>query len=111
MDVPFGFTQSVLIKGGAFNQTGAGATNYTLTLKNRDQHVAFAIGDVVKLQNHESSPEVGVGTVSQKTLSATTATVKIDIQSTTIDSVNGGENGYILLRNIFTIAKGRVGVI
>ena len=111
LDVPFGFTQSVLIKGGAFNQTGAGATNYTLTLKNRDQHVAFAIGDVVKLQNHESSPEVGVGTVSQKTLSATTATVKIDIQSTTIDSVNGGENGYILLRNIFTIAKGRVGVI
>ena len=111
LDIPLGFTTSVNINSGAFNQTGAGATNYTITLNNRDEHVAFAVGDVVKLQNHESTPEVGVGTVSQKTVSATTATVKIDIQPTTTNSINGGETGYILIRNIFTIAKGRVGVI
>ena len=111
LDVPFGFTNTVNINSGAFNQTGAGATNYTITLNSRDQHVAFAVGDVVKLQNHESTPPVGVGTVSEKTVNATTATVKIDIEPTTIESLNGGETGYILIRNIFTIAKGRVGVI
>ena len=111
LDVPFGFTDSVTIDSGAFNQTGAGATNYTVTIINRDQHVAFSIGDVVKLQGHGSSPEVGLGTVSQKTVSATTATIKIDISPTTTTSVNGGKNGYILIRNTFTIAKGRVGVI
>ena len=111
LDVPFGFTDSVTIDSGAFNQTGAGATNYTVTIINRDQHVAFSIGDVVKLQGHGSSPEVGLGTVSQKTVSATTATIKIDISPTTTTSVNGGKDGYILIRNTFTIAKGRVGVI
>ena len=111
LDVPLGFTTSVAINSGAFNQTGAGATNYTITLNSKDQHVAFAVGDVVKLQNHETNPPIGIGTVSQKTVSSTTATVKIDISATTVTSINGGETGYILLRNIFTIAKGRVGVI
>ena len=111
LDVPLGFTTSVQINSGAFNQTGAGATNYTITLNSKDQHVAFAVGDVVKLQNHETNPPIGIGTVSQKTVSSTTATVKIDISATTVTSINGGETGYILLRNIFTIAKGRVGVI
>ena len=89
LDIPLGFTTSVTINSGAFNQTGAGATNYTLTLNNKDEHVAFAVGDVVKLQNHESSPAIGIGTVSQKTVSATTATVKIDISATTVSSING----------------------
>ena len=114
LDVPLGFSTSVGIKTGAFNQTGAGATNYQVTLSNKEELSAFSVGDVVKLVNHASSPDInGIGcTVSQKISSAITGKITIDLPTpTTTTSINGEESGYISIRNIFTIAKGRVGVI
>ena len=114
LSVPIGFTTAVYIKSGKFNLIGAGATNYTVKLNNSEQHVAFAVGDVVKLVNHDSSPAIGFGTVSQKT-TGLNAEIVIDIEPVTstlnVGSTSGEVKGYISIRNIFTIAKGRVGVI
>ena len=114
LSVPIGFTTSVGITTGAFNQTGAGATNYTVTLSSSEDHVGFSTGDIVRLVNHESTPDLtGIAcTVSQKTVGAITATLRLDLPTpTTVSSVNGQESGYITIRNVFSIAKGRVGVI
>ena len=114
LSVPIGFTTSVGITTGVFNQTGAGATNYTVTLSSAEDHVGFATGDIVRLVNHESTPDLtGIAcTVSQKTVGAITATLRLDLPTpTTVSSVNGQESGYITIRNVFSIAKGRVGVI
>ena len=114
LQVPIGFTTAVYIKSGQFNLIGAGATNYTVKLNNSEQHVAFAVGDVVKLVNHDSSPAIGFGTVSQKT-TGLNAEIVIDIEPVTstlnVGATSGEVKGYISIRNIFTIAKGRVGVI
>ena len=114
LQVPLGFTTAVYIKSGSFNLIGAGATNYTVALNDSTQHVAFAVGDVVKLVNHDSSPAIGFGTVSQKT-TGLNATVTIDIEPVTsslnVGTTSGEVKGYISIRNTFTIAKGRVGVI
>ena len=87
---------------------------YTVKLNNSEQHVAFAVGDVVKLVNHDSSPAIGFGTVSQKT-TGLNAEIVIDIEPVTstlnVGATSGEVKGYISIRNIFTIAKGRVGVI
>ena len=114
LQVPLGFTTAVYIKSGSFNTIGAGATNYTVALNDSTQHVAFAVGDIVKLVNHDSSPAIGFGTVSQKT-TGLNATVTIDIEPVTsslnVGATSGEVKGYISIRNTFTIAKGRVGVI
>ena len=114
LTVPLGFSASVGIKTGAFNQTAIGATNYQVELKVKEEHTAFAIGDVVKLEQHSSTPDLtGIAcTVSQKIVGGLTASITIDLPTpTTLLSSNGAESGYISIRNIFTIAKGRVGVI
>jgi hypothetical protein len=98
--------------GSAF--IGAGATQYLITLENDTQFTAISIGDVVKLSGHGSSPDL-----SSKEL---TVQSKIDggilnkklmlnLPSSLTSITNGSKTGYITIRNTFTIAKGRVGVI
>jgi hypothetical protein len=113
LDIPVGLNTSVGISSGAWNLIGAGATNYTITLLNDTQFTAISTGDVVKLKEHSVSPDLAAYEL--------TVEAKIDgglgskqlrlIGFTTTSVSNGGQTGYISIRNIFIIAKGRVGVI
>jgi len=110
---PIGFTTFVGISSGTWNTIGAGATQYTVTLSDFSQFSGISVGDVVKLVNHSVSPDLSSKelTVAAK-INVNAATKQLRLTGiTTESSSNGGATGYISIRNIFTIAKGRVGVI
>lgn len=110
---PVGFTTSVAIGSGTWNTIGAGATQYTVTLNDYTQFSGISTGDVVKLVNHAVSPDLSSFelTVSQK-IDAGAVTKQLVLTGFTTTSItNGGQTGYISIRNLFTIAKGRIGVL
>jgi hypothetical protein len=110
---PAGFTTYIGIGTGTWNTIGAGATQYTVTLDDYTQFSGISTGDIVKLVNHSVSPDLSTVefTVAQKIdVSATTKRLRLT-GITTTSVTNGAQTGYISIRNIFTIAKGRVGVI
>jgi len=110
---PVGFTTFVGISSGTWNTIGAGATQYTVTLSDFSQFSGISVGDVVKLVNHSVSPDLSATqlTVAAKiNVSAATKQLRLTGLNVTSSS-NGGATGYISIRNIFTIAKGRVGVL
>ena len=109
LTIPVGLSTNVGISTGSWNLIGAGATNYTVTLLDPNDFPAISTGDVVKLVNHSTTPD----------LSAIELTVQEKLSGnrlrltgfTTTSQTNGDQSGYISIRNIFTITKGRVGVI
>jgi hypothetical protein len=110
---PFGITDYIGIQTGSWNAIGAGATQYTVTLSNPDYFSLVSVGDVVKLVNHSVSPDLSSNEllVSQK-IDEDLDTKKLVLTGITTTSItHGNQSGYISMRNIFTIAKGRVGVI
>lgn len=110
---PVGFTTSVGISSGTWNIIGAGATQYTVTLSDPLQFSGISVGDVVKLVNHSVSPDLSATelTVASK-INVSAVTKQLRLTGLTVTSVsNGGQTGYISIRNIFTIAKGRIGVL
>ena len=110
---PAGFSTFIGIGTGVWNTIGAGATQYTVTLADFNQASGISTGDVVKLVNHSVSPSLSARelTVAEKIVVGIT-TVNLRLTGfTTTSQVNGNESGYISIRNTFTIAKGRVGVI
>lgn len=110
---PVGFTTYVAISSGTWNTIGAGATQYTVTLSDFSQFSGISVGDVVKLVNHSVSPDLSATelTVAAKiNVSAATKQLRLTGLNVT-SSTNGNATGYISIRNIFTIAKGRVGVL
>jgi hypothetical protein len=112
IDIVPGFTTSFSIEQGIFNVTGVGATQYTVTLKNINDFSGISTGDVVKLVNHNSTPSLEATelTVSNKVIDSSLVKKLVLTGFTTTSISGGGETGYIVLRKIFTIAKGRVGV-
>lgn len=117
---PVGYSTFVGISSGVWNVIGAGATTYTVTLFDYNQFTGISTGDVVKLYDHSASPDLGAFelTVSQKVSVSSLIKKLVLVGFTTSSSQNGGlidgggsKNGYILIRNIFAIAKGRIGVI
>lgn len=113
LEKPIGFATYIGISTGTFNVPGAGATNYTVKLKDFEQFSGISTGDVVKLVDHSVSPDLSSFelTVSEKiTINASDKRLKLT-GFTTTSITNGDESGYISIRNTFTIAKGRVGVI
>jgi hypothetical protein len=111
--VPTGFTTYIGIGTGTFNTIGAGSTQYTITLSDPDQFSGISTGDVIKLVNHSSTPDLSsyTMTVAEK-INAGAANKRLRLTGFTTTSVsNGSQTGYITIRNTFTIAKGRVGVI
>jgi hypothetical protein len=113
LEKPVGFTTFIGIGTGVWNTIGAGATQYTVTLDDANQFSGISTGDVVKLVNHSVSPDLSSFelTVAEKiTISAATKQLRLT-GFTTTSIVDGNQSGYISIRNIFTIAKGRVGVI
>jgi len=110
---PVGFTTSIGISSGTWNLIGAGATQYTITLSNFQQFSGISTGDIVKLVNHSVSPDLSAYelTVAEK-INVNSITKQLRLTGLTTTSVtNGNLSGYISIRNVFLIARGRVGVI
>ncbi len=113
LEKPIGFATYISIGIGSWSTIGAGATNYIVKFKDFEQFSGISTGDVVKLVNHSVSPDLSSFelTVSEKiTISSADKRLKLT-GFTTTSITNGDESGYISIRNTFTIAKGRVGVI
>ena len=115
--------------------SGAAQTDYHVQFENINQIHAFAVGDVVKLVNHQVSPSLASVelTVAEKvTVNAATHRLRLAAPrvynsstntfvngwnlsgaGTTSNCINGAATAddYISIRDRFTIAKGRVGVI
>ena len=132
---PVGYSTFVGIQTGIWDSIGAGQTQYTVTLADVSQEFAIAVGDVVKLVNHSVSPSLSSVelTVAEKiTIDAATKRLRLTNPqvfnaatnsyvngfntsgaATTTSVANGGATAgdYISIRDRFTIAKGRVGVI
>lgn len=113
--VPAGFTTSIGIGTGTFNVLGAGttATQYTITLSDPNQFSGISTGDVIKLVDHSVSPDLSSYelTIAEK-INAGAADKRLRLTGfSTTGTTNGLQTGYISIRNTFTIAKGRVGVI
>lgn len=111
--IPVGFTTSIGIGIGTFNTIGAGSTQYTITLSDPNQFSGISTGDIIKLVDHSVSPDLSFYelTIAEK-INAGASTKRLRLTGFTTTSVSdGSQTGYITIRNTFTIAKGRVGVI
>ena len=135
LDYPVGYTTTVGIQTGIWNSIGAGQTQYTVTLEDVTQFPAYAVGDVVKLVNHSVSPSLASVefTVAEKiTIDAATKRLRLNnpvvwnvatndyvsgwtvagvANTTSIQNGTATAGDYISIRDRFTLAKGRVGVI
>jgi len=114
LSIPTGLTETVGITSGVWNTIGAGATNYTVTLSDFNQFSGFSVGDIVKLQNHSSTPDLSSTelTVESKiTVNSATKNLRLRLPSSVTSVTNGNATGTINIKNTFIIAKGRVGVI
>lgn len=112
-DIPVGFTTYVGISTGVWNTIGAGATQYTVTLTNFAQFSAISVGDVVKLVNHSVTPDLSATELEVAAkIDASPSSKQLRLTGLNVtSSTNGDNSGYISIRNRFTIAKGRVGVL
>lgn len=113
LQFPVGFTSSVGISTGAWNTIGAGATQYTVTLETDEQFSGISTGDVVKLVGHSVTPDLSAYALTvEAKIDGGALNKQLRLSGFTTTSVsNGTASGDIYVRNIFTIAKGRVGVI
>lgn len=113
LDIPVGFSTYVGITSGVWNTIGAGATQYTVTLSDFTQFSAISVGDVVKLVNHSVTPDLSATELEVAAkLNVNPATKQLRLTGLNVtSSINGDNTGYISIRNRFTIAKGRVGVL
>ena len=114
LSIPTGLTATVGITSGVWNTIGAGATNYTVTLSDFNKFSGFSVGDIVKLQNHSSTPDLSSTelTVESKiTVNSATKNLRLRLPSSVTSVTNGNATGTINIKNTFIIAKGRIGVI
>lgn len=110
---PPGFSTYVGIDTGSFDTIGSGATMYTITLSEPNQFSGISTGDVVKLVNHSVTPDLSSYELTvYKKNNVSAITKQLVLTGFTATSVtNGSDTGYISIRKLFTIAKGRVGVL
>ena len=124
---PVGYSTYVGIGTGVWgtNAFGSGAgvanTSYYVTFDDVTQYTGISTGSVVKLVGHQSTPNLSSYelTVVEKKITAGIHSMRLEPVSafpTTAawqdaNVVDGLKSGYISIRNVFIIAKGRVGVI
>ena len=122
LDQPAGFGTYIGISTGfwANNDTepavGTACTQYVVTLTTPAQFSGICTGDIVKLPGHQMSPNVSSTELTvQKKWDVNSITKRVVLTTpnppnsyTSIS--NGVDKGYISIRKVFTIAKGRVGV-
>ena len=113
---PVGYT-TVGIKTGAWYKNGsefigAGATQYRVKLSDTNQFAGISTGDIVKLVDHSTSPDPSAFefTVESKNVVGIDRELRLTGIAVT-SGQQGNESGYIVVKNNFVIAKGRVGVI
>ena len=142
MEKPVGFSTVVGITSGYWVQLGSSnynyvdipnvgvaATQYVVQLEDSNQLSGISTGDVVKLPQHEMSPNlsggVSIGMTDQNnnyisaknglTVERTLGLDKIVLTGFGVTALAHGSGAvvgdYISIRRTFTIAKGRVGVI
>ena len=135
LDYPIGLTTTVGIQTGIWDSIGAGQTQYTVQLEDVNKLPAFAVGDIVKLVNHSVSPSLAsVEFIIAEKITVDASNKRLRLTNPVVwnpatdDYVSGWnatgagtttsiQNGvaaagdYITIRDRFTIAKGRVGVI
>ena len=131
-----GITSGYWVQSGSSNydyvnipDVGTASTQYVVQLENSNQLSALSAGDVVKLPQHEMSPNIAGGVsigmtdqnnnyISAKnglTVERTLGLDKIVLTGFGVTAFAHGSGAvvgdYISIRRTFTIAKGRVGVI
>ena len=133
MDRPVGYTTYVGIGTGKWFTSVDGTpgvgnasvanTCYYVSFLDSNQYAGVQTGDVVKLVNHDVSPDVASTKfeVAEKKITAGISSLRLEPVGGFSDPTNAkwlGANvsdgilsGYISIRRTFTIAKGRVGVI
>ena len=114
-DKPVGYSTYVGIGTGKWPSVGAGQTMYTVHLQDATQFAGISTGNVVKLVNHACNPSLGSYEFEVGNKYIQSGERKLELWpvtpfSLTSTNVGGTRSGYISIRNIFTIAKGRVGV-
>ena len=130
-----GITSGYWVQSGSSNynyvnipDVGTASTQYVVQLEDSNQLSAISAGDVVKLPQHEMSPNlaggVSIGMTDQNnnyisaknglTVERTIGLDKIVLTGFGVTALAHGSGAvvgdYISIRRVFTIAKGRVGV-
>ena len=113
---------------GGYVNTGIAVTQYVVRLEDVNQMTGIQVGDFVKLPNHSMTPDYSAGLIpglkdeNNQTITAKNG-LRVDkkladrivLTGFTTEGQSHGSNprpdDYISIRRIFTIAKGRVGVI
>ena len=117
---PVGFTTFIGIQTGYWanngnyieiSNVGTASTQYVIRLDNAGQITGITTGDVVKLVDHTTGPNI---TNVEMTVQEKIGSDRVILNFPSITATSHGstvEDGdYISIRRIFTIAKGRVGV-
>ena len=95
----------------AITGTGVGCTQYVIRLDEASQMTGITTGDVVKLKNHTTGPNIQS---KEMTVERKLGTDRVLLNFSSLTATSHGstvqDNDYISIRRIFTIAKGRVGV-
>ena len=113
--IPPGFSTSIFIGIGTWSVVGSSSTEYFIKLNDPDDFTGISTGDVIKLIDHSVTPDISTRELLvEEKIDEGVLTKKL---RTTLNSpissaefVDGNQTGYITIRNIFTIAQGRVGV-
>ena len=100
------------IQLGSYN---ASSGSYTITLNTEGEkyYEEIMVGDKVKLQSHNSTPNLSPYelTVAQKAIVGLNKTLRLTLPIGVSITTNGGNFGYIQVENVFVVARGIVGVI
>ena len=95
----------------AITGTGVGCTQYVIRLDLASQMTGITTGDVVKLKNHTTGPDISSQEMTvERKLGADRVVLNFPSLTATSHGSTVQDNDYISIRRIFTIAKGRVGV-
>ena len=117
---PVGFTTFIGIQTGywansgnfaGISNVGTAVTQYVIRLDTASQISGITTGDVVKLVNHQTGPNISN---TEMTVQERLGSDRVILNFSSITATSHGstvvDGDYISIRRIFTIAKGRVGV-
>jgi len=95
----------------AITGTGVGCTQYVIRLDLASQISGITTGDVVKLTNHTTGPNIQNKEMTvERILGSDRVLLNFSSLTATSHGSTVQDGDYISIRRIFTIAKGRVGV-
>lgn len=82
----------------------------TITLSDTSNFTIFAVGDVIKIYGHSSTPNIdgAEGVITEKIISGSKLKIKLPASTNLVGAVNGGATGYVTIKKTIIIAKGRV---